>query len=135
MYEIYEMDYELFEQTIKESISILQKIDSGEEATIDGAVTQAIKVYRQLAALKKEVDSYVGDIQGFAKGVVSDVMVEVGETDIKTPSGRAYIPAPGVSIKYDAKALDALAASDPQLKAVIDPHRIVSERPGNLTIK
>ena len=47
----------------------------------------------------------------------------------------AYVPAPGVTISYDAKALDALCASDDQLKRLLWPHRSEKERPGSLTIR
>ena len=52
-----------------------------------------------------------------------------------TDAGRAYLPRPGITIRYDTKRIEALCAIDPGIAAKLAPCRIESERPGSLTIR
>ena len=49
-------------------------------------------------------------------------------------AGKASITAPSVSVSYDAKALDALAASDDGIARLLQPHRKMTERAGTMRI-
>jgi hypothetical protein len=75
------------------------------------------------------------DIQSEARAHISQIMADTGQTDWKTATGRAYVPAAGVSVSYDAKALDALCASSPEIAAILSPHRRETMRVGSLTVK
>lgn len=66
---------------------------------------------------------------------MTDIIVETGITSFKTPAGMAYIPAAGVTVAYDAKALDALCASNDEVRRLLWPHRSTKERLGSLTIR
>lgn len=74
-------------------------------------------------------------VQAAARAKLSEVIAATGRTDWATPAGRAYLPAAGVSISYDSKALDALCKSSPELAAVLLPHRKETQRAGSLTIR
>lgn len=74
-------------------------------------------------------------VEADAREALSAIMAATGRTDWNTPAGRAYVPAAGVTVSYDAKALDALCASSPELAAVLQPHRRESMRAGSLTIR
>lgn len=94
------------------------------------AVESAIMVYM---ACKAEVDAYTA-VMDSAKKLISDVMAETGETAYATKAGKATITAPSVSITYDAKALDALMASNDDYARMLSPHRKATERAGTLRI-
>lgn len=74
-------------------------------------------------------------VQAAARAKLSEVIAATGRTDWATPAGRAYVPAAGVSVSYDAKALDVLCKSSPELAAVLLPHRKEPQRAGSLTIR
>lgn len=74
-------------------------------------------------------------VQDVARAKLSEVMLVTGRSDWKVPAGRAYVPAAGVSVSYDAKALDALCASSPEIASILVPHRRETMRAGSLTIK
>lgn len=74
-------------------------------------------------------------VRDAARAKLSDVMAATGRSDWKVPAGRAYVPAAGVSVSYDAKALDALCASSPEIASILGPHRRETMRAGSLTIK
>jgi len=74
-------------------------------------------------------------VQAAARAKLSEVIAATGRTDWATPAGRAYVPAAGVSVSYDAKALDVLCKSSPELAAVLLPHRKETQRAGSLTIR
>lgn len=92
------------------------------------AIRIAVEVYKDAAKLLK-------DIQARAKRIIEEVSIETGRTDWTTAAGKVYYPAPGLAISYDSKALDALCASDPELKSKLWPHRRETERAGSMTIK
>jgi hypothetical protein len=74
-------------------------------------------------------------VQRAAKSLISEVFTETGETEAQTPTAKILVTRPSTSAKYDAKALDALCASDPNLARILAPHRSVSERAGTLMIR
>lgn len=74
-------------------------------------------------------------VEADARDALASIIAATGRTDWTTPAGRAYVPAAGVSVSYDAKALDALCKSSPELAAVLLPHRKETQRAGSLTIK
>lgn len=92
------------------------------------AIRLAVEVYKDAA-------KYLKEIQAKAKKIIEEVSVETGRTDWATAAGKVYYPAPSLSVTYDAKALDALCASSPELKAILWPHRRETERAGSMTIK
>ena len=106
-----------------------------DDASTEQATDAAIAVYKQAKAEAKSVSAPWDALADEAKSVLTDIITETGVTSFKTASGMAYVPAPGVTISYDAKALDALCASDDQLKRLLWPHRSEKERPGSLTIR
>jgi hypothetical protein len=94
----------------------------------EAAVAIAVEVY-------KDSGKYLKAVQKEAKKIVTDIIIETGQDRWKNEQGQVYIGKPSVSVRYDAKALDALCASDERLKKILWPHRIESERAGSLTIK
>lgn len=94
----------------------------------DKAIDIAMTVY-------KDAGKYLKAIQTRAKQIVTDIITETGQDRWKSEAGQVYISNPSVSVRYDAKALDALCASDDSLKRILWPHRKESERAGSLTIK
>ena len=92
------------------------------------AVSIAVEVY-------KDSGKYLKAVQKEAKQIVTDIIVETGQDRWKSETGQVYISKPSVSVRYDAKALDALCASDERLAKILRPHRKETERAGSLTIK
>lgn len=93
-------------------------------------VESAIAVY---LGAKGEMDAYSA-IADAAKKLIGDVMTETAQTAYTTKAGKVSITAPAQSVSYDAKALDALAASSDELARLLAPHRKVSERAGTMRI-
>lgn len=96
----------------------------------EAAMENAVAVYH---AAKAGMDEYQ-TVADAAKGLMSEIIAETGVTKWATRAGGAQVTAPSVTITYDAKALDALCASSPELAAVLSPHRRVSERAGSLRV-
>ena len=72
-----------------------------------------------------------------AQSVESAIAVYLGakaQMAYTTKAGKASITAPSVSVSYDAKALDALAASDDGIARLLAPHRKATERAGTMRI-
>ena len=109
---------------------LMAAINAAQTGTPDMSVESAIAVY---LAAKAQMDAYsaVADI---AKKLIGDVMTETAQTAYTTAAGKASITAPSASVSYDAKALDALAASDDGIARLLQPHRKVSERAGTMRI-
>lgn len=105
-------------------------LDTANTGTPEASVETAITVY---LAAKSEIDAY-DVIAGAAKKLISDVMTETAQTAYSTKAGKVAITAPSVSVTYDAKALDALAASSDDYARLLAPHRKVSERAGTMRI-
>lgn len=99
--------------------------------TPQNAAETAIAVYQAAAG---EIDKFK-EIQKLARDLLGEIMVETGETKIRTQAGQAYVTKPSVSVRYDAKMLDALCASDEQIERLLTPHRKESQRNGTLTIR
>ena len=104
-------------------------------ASTEEAVERAIAVYKDA---KNQADGAAQpwlDVAALAKERMTEIITETGQMSWKTATGSAYVPAAGVTVSYDAKALDALCASSPELAAILRPHRLEKERPGSLTIR
>ena len=94
-------------------------------------VDAAISIYREAG---EEIDA-LKKVQDEMKRHISDTIAATGLDRWSVSAGICYVSAPSVSVSYDAKALDALAASDDNLARILAPHRKVSERGGSLTIR
>lgn len=79
------------------------------------------------------IDQYT-EIQKQAKSLITDVITETGQATYRTKAGSAIISSPSQTVTYDAKALDALCQSMPDLANLLLPHRRVTERAGGLRI-
>lgn len=101
------------------------------EAEVGQLVAVAIEAKAEAAAAAAPWEA----VQAAARAKIGEVMAATGRTNWTTMAGRAYVPAAGVSVSYDAKALDALCASSPQIADILRPHRKETMRAGSLTIK
>lgn len=113
----------------------LRLLEDGQTKNAETAVADAIGIYKTAASYQKATAEIWGDIQQRAKQIIVDVAMETGQTDWRTGTGSCYLPRPGVFVRYDAKALDTLCQSDPELAAKLAPFRSEAERPGSLTIR
>lgn len=111
-------------------IALSEPVSSTEEA-----MRQAVLIYKDAKAAAADVVKPYEDVMASAKNRINEIITETGCLSWKTVHGLAYIPAAGVTVTYDAKALDALCASSPEIAALLRPHRIEKERPGSLTIR
>jgi hypothetical protein len=103
-----------------------------QESTIpNDAVETAIMVY---LAAKAEQDRFK-ELQDRAKLIISDVMAELGMDKITTQAGVATVSSASKSVRYDTKALDALAASSDEIARILEPHRKETMRMGSLSIR
>lgn len=105
-------------------------LDAAYVGTPEQCVESAIAVY---LAAKGEIDDF-DNIADCAKKLISDVMTETAQTAYSTKAGKVAITAPSTSVSYDAKALDALAASSDELARLLQPHRKQTERAGTMRI-
>lgn len=96
----------------------------------EAAMENAVAVYH---AAQAGIDDYKA-VADAAKALMSEIVAETGVIKWTTRAGGAQVTAPSVTIAYDAKALDALCASSPELAAVLAPHRRVTERAGSLRV-
>ena len=112
------------------TIELMAALESARTGTPAQSVESAIAVY---LAAKAQMDAY-SSVADAAKKLISDVMTETAQTAYSTQAGKASITAPSVSVSYDAKALDALSASDDGIARLLQPHRKVSERAGTMRI-
>ena len=95
----------------------------------------AIRICKEARDYEKASVAPWREVQRLAKGVISDIMLELGVDNVNTQAGKAYVPKPGVSVKYDARALDALCESSAELQKILWPHRQETMRAGSLTIR
>ena len=100
-------------------------------ASTEDAVESAVAIYQAASAA---IDA-MKQVQADAKTLLTEIMTETGTTSYTTPAGKCYVSAPSVVTTYDAKALDALAAGDDELAALLEPFRRVTERAGTLTVR
>ena len=113
--------------TTAELLAALTAAQTGEPAQ---SVESAIAVY---LGAKAQMDAY-SEVADAAKRLITDVMTETAQTAYTTKAGKVSITAPSVSVSYDAKALDALAASDDGIARLLQPHRKTTERAGTMRI-
>lgn len=104
-------------------------------ASTEEAMQQAVRIYKDAKAAGADALVPYEMVMSAAKERINEIIAETGCLSWKTVHGLAYIPAPGVTVSYDAKALDALCASSPEIAALLRPHRTEKERPGSLTIR
>src|SRR5688572_13980368 len=91
--------------------------------TTEMAAENAIAVY---LAAKSQMNAYQA-VADAAKARLTEIIEETGQVKWMTKAGAANVTAPSVSTSYDAKALDALSASDDSLARLLAPHRKQSE--------
>jgi len=101
------------------------------ELNTETAVETAVALYQSAAAA---IDAYKG-AQADIKALLTEIMTETGQTSYTTPAGKCYVTAPSTVTTYDSKGLDALAANDDELAALLEPFRRVTERAGTLTVR
>ena len=118
------------EHTAGEVATLLSNLNQAQTQQPSAAVESAIMVYM---ACKAEIDAYTA-VMDAAKKLIGNVMAETGETSYATKAGKATVTAPSVSVTYDTKALDALAASNDDYSRLLSPHRKVSERAGTMRV-
>ena len=105
-------------------------LDTANTGAPELSAETAIAVYLSASA---EIDAYTA-IKDAAKKLIGDIMAETAQTAYSTKAGKASITAPSTSVSYDAKALDALAASSDDFARLLQPHRKVTERAGTMRI-
>ena len=104
---------------------------SGWHADTEAALATATAVYQDAANRIEQLQA----VQAQAKQLITDIFVETGTTDARTPTAQVYVSRPGVTVSYDVKALDALAAADAEVAVLLTPFRRQTERAGTLTIR
>lgn len=112
----------------------LDNIEAGKVDTAEAA-SLAIDIYRLARDGEKAAAEPWRELQRRAKQALADIIVETGRTSWEGKLARCYVPAPGVTVTYDAKALDAVCASDLYLAEKLAPFRREIERAGSLTIR
>lgn len=100
-------------------------------ASAEDALESAIAIYQGAAGAITALQA----VQADAKLLLTEIMIETGETNVITKAGRCYVTSASRVVTYDAKGIDALAANDDELAAVLEPFRRVTERAGTLTIR
>lgn len=113
----------------------IRELETGKVPSAEGAIKDAIEIYRTLASLQKQQAQVYTELQARAKKIVNEIMAETQILKWETPFGSAYIPAPSISVAYDAKGIDALCEQRPDLRDLLAPYRQERERPGSLTIR
>ena len=105
-------------------------LDAAHQGAPETSVESAITVYQVAAGM---VDAY-NQVKEDAKLLIGDVMAETGVTTYTTRAGKVAMTAPGLSVSYDAKALDLLMMLNPHLAAILGPHRKETQRAGTMRI-
>ena len=114
---------------------LFSQLQGVKDAAPDEAAGVAVFVYKEAAAHVKAVKDDYAMLQADAKDVLAKALEDIGTTKVTTEHGMAFIPADGVTVSYDATALDALCKSSPELAAVLKPHRREHVRIGKLTVR
>lgn len=109
--------------------------DSLEDAYRQKDSKAAVEYLIGLYKSGKAYQDALGEIMKEAKETLSEIMAETGKTDFKTPAGRVMITKPGISVRYDTKALDRLMENNPEAAEMLTPYRIEKERAGTMTIR
>ena len=99
--------------------------------TTEAALENAIAVYQGAAGAITALQA----VQAEAKLLITEIFTETGTTEAVTKAGRCYVTSASRVVTYDAKGIDALAANDDELAAILEPFRRVTERAGTLTIR
>ena len=102
-----------------------------EAPTTEAALENAIAVHQGAAGAITALQA----VQADAKLRITEIMTEIGSTEAVTKAGRCYVTSASRVVTYDAKGIDALAANDDELAAILEPFRRVTERAGTLTIR
>ena len=105
-------------------------LDAAHEGTPETSVESAVTVYQVAAGM---VDAYT-EVKDQAKALIGDVMAETGVTSYTTRAGKVAMTAPGLSVSYDAKALDLLMMLNPHYAAILGPHQKETQRAGTMRI-
>jgi hypothetical protein len=110
---------------------IISAIERAQDTDPDTAAELLIGAYKHAKSSAEVFDKLAKD----ARAVMADLIEETGVTDWKTESGSTRLTKPSVSVRYDAKALDALAASNTKHKRLLWPHRKETQRAGSIMVR
>lgn len=105
-------------------------LDAAKTGTPEKSIESAIMVYQAAQAV---IDAYAAIKEG-AKALITDVMSETGCLQYGTPAGRVSVTAPSVTVTYDAKALDVVCRTNPQIAELLMLYRKETQRAGTLRI-
>lgn len=98
-------------------------------------VATYIQIYKDAKQSAKDAAAPFEGIMAEAKANVAEMLPLLPGGKYNGKEGSAYVPKDATVIHYDAKALDALCLSSPDLRKVLWPHRCNSTRKGSLTIR
>ena len=98
-------------------------------------VAANIRIYKEARREQLAAQYPWAEIMDHAKAIVAENLLHLPGGRFKGEEGQAYIPKDGVSVKYDAQALDRLCAANPALAAVLSPFRSQTIHKGSLTIR
>lgn len=93
-------------------------------------VEQAVAVYKQLAAIGKEVEM----LQGGIKDVLDTALAELGADYIEGAAGKVMRTAASTRETWDGKVLTRLCMDNPAILTLIGHARKVTQVPGGLRI-
>lgn len=113
----------------------MEGLEAGQVGDTAASAAEAIDLYRGSAAYAKECKAIWDSMAARAKKVLGEIIVETGQTSWEGKLGKCFIPAAGISVRYDSKLLDRECVLDPQLAARLAPFRIEKAREGSLTIR
>lgn len=97
--------------------------------------TKAIEIYKMAKKREKQAGAPWKELQDKAKDIIERAFQQLSIDSLESSAGKAYIQSTYSQVKYDARALDALSASDPDLAAKLQPHRKEIERGGWIVIR
>jgi hypothetical protein len=97
--------------------------------------SRAIEAYKYAKQEERLASAPWKEVQAQAKEVLLWAMQSLNSDSIETEAGRAYMRTGHTRVTYDAKALDALCASSPELASILTPHRKEKEYPPTLTVR
>lgn len=111
--------------------ALMQLQSSTNILTTDQSVERLIGIYEHATSLKSSLD----EIRDECKHALTEIIAETGQMDWNTASGRCYVTKPSIIVRYNAKSLDVLIASSPEMYQALSPFRTETERAGTLTIR
>lgn len=112
-------------------IADLHRRLTAHQTSTESALDFAVGLYKEAACYIDALEEF----QAECKLLIADIFAELGTTEATTSAGRCYVTRPGVTISYDRKGLDELCERSPELRALLEPYRKVSERAGTLTVR